>query len=80
MIGDSVFQTIRMSMNIGVREIMDAGIKDASAIEGIRSIAIYRSPRIDEIWGKHDDNPILANIKEIFNTKSSILIVMQKKR
>lgn len=69
MIGDSVFQTIRMSMNIGVREIMDAGIKDASAIEGIKSIAIYRSPSIDEIWGKHDDNPIPTNIKEIFNTK-----------
>ena len=26
MIGDSVFQTIRMGMNIGVREVLDAGI------------------------------------------------------
>lgn len=70
MIGDSVFQTIRMSMNIGVREIMDAGIKEASTINGIQSISIYRSPSIDEIWGKHDNTPMPDSIQAIFNTKT----------
>lgn len=69
MIGDSVFQTIRMSMKIGVREIMDAGIKEASKIDGIKSIEIYRSQSIDEIWGKRGNNVIPDDIKEVFNTK-----------
>ena len=29
MLGDSIFQTVRMSMNIGVREMIDAGLDNA---------------------------------------------------
>ncbi|WP_104746448.1 methyl-accepting chemotaxis protein [Helicobacter bilis] len=73
MIGDSVFQTIRMGMNIGVREVMDAGIEEASKIEGIESISIYRAKSIDEIWGERDSKSIPADIEKIFSTKEQYL-------
>lgn len=73
MIGDSVFQTIRMSMNIGVREIMDSGIMEANKIKGIKSIEIYRSKSIDEIWGEKDSKSIPNDIQEIFKTKKQYI-------
>lgn len=73
MIGNSVFQTIRMSMNIGVREIMDSSIEEANKIEGIESIAIYRAKSIDEIWGERYSHDIPANIQEVFATKKQYI-------
>ncbi len=73
MVGDSVFQTIRMSMNIGIREIMDAGIVEASKIEGIESVEIYRAPSVDAIWGEHNTKAIPADIQEIFTTKKQYI-------
>ena len=50
MIGTSVFQTMRMAMNLGDREKIHGAIDDAKKIEGISDINIYPSKDTIELF------------------------------
>ncbi len=73
MIGESVFQTIRMSMNVGIREVMDVAIDEARGIRGIESAVIYKSKLVEEMYGNPNKQAIPPDIQEIFNSKTQII-------
>ena len=74
MLGESIFQTIRMSMNSGDREIMDAGIQEASTIQGINALHIFRSKSVLELFG-YDEKPTeREDIRRIFESKQQSII------
>lgn len=59
----SVFQTLRMAMNLGDPAIIEQAIKDAGEIEGIKDIKIYPSKSTIELfemqkYAKSDENII----------------------
>ena len=49
MLGDSIFQTVRMSMNIGTREMIDAGLANASKIPGVLHLKIHKSQNVIDL-------------------------------
>ena len=73
MLGDSIFQTVRMSMNLGVREIIDAGLLDASKIPGVLDLKIHKSQSVIDLFGMSDKVSEDKDVIEIFNTKQAQL-------
>ncbi|TDJ87298.1 methyl-accepting chemotaxis protein [Campylobacter volucris] len=46
----SIFQTLRMAMNLGDPSIIEAAIKEAGQIQGVKSIKIYPSDKTIELF------------------------------
>lgn len=64
----SVFQTLRMAMNLGDPVIIEQAIKDAGEIEGIKDIKIYPSKSTIELFEmKHFTKSNESIINEQFN-------------
>lgn len=66
MLGDSIFQTVRMSMNIGTREAIDDGLKQASKIPGVISLEIHKSQNVIDLFGMQAKPSERADIQEVF--------------
>ncbi len=73
MLGESVFQIVRMSMNIGIREIMDSGIDDARNIDGIESVKIYKSKLVEEMYGNPNKESIPQDVEDIFKSRQQFI-------
>ncbi len=71
MLGDSIFQTVRMSMNIGVREMIDAGLDNARKIAGVRSLEIHKSQSVIDLFNMPDKVSQKKDIQHIFESKQS---------
>ncbi|CAM3274540.1 methyl-accepting chemotaxis protein [Helicobacter labetoulli] len=69
MLGDSIFQTVRMSMNMGIREMIDAGLADAGKIPGIQSVQIYKSQSVIDLFNLPDSVSDDPKIQEVFANK-----------
>ena len=69
MLGDSIFQTVRMSMNMGIREMIDAGLADAGKIPGVESVTIYKSQSVIDLFNLPDSVSDDAKIQEVFTNK-----------
>ncbi|WP_104742993.1 methyl-accepting chemotaxis protein [Helicobacter cinaedi] len=69
MLGDSIFQTVRMSMNMGIREMIDAGLADAGKIPGVESVKIYKSQSVIDLFNLPDSVSDDAKIQEVFTNK-----------
>ena len=69
MLGDSIFQTVRMSMNMGIREMIDAGLADAGKIPGIQSVQIYKSQSVIDLFNLPDSVSNDPKIQEVFVNK-----------
>lgn len=74
MLGDSIFQTVRMSMNFGDREVMDAGLKQAGEIEGVQGVSIFRSDIVNEIYSPDEKQTSREDIIKIFESKKASII------
>ncbi|RDU59365.1 methyl-accepting chemotaxis protein [Helicobacter marmotae] len=68
MLGDSIFQTVRMSMNIGIREVIDAGLLDASKISGVLGLQIHKSQSVIDLFGM---SAKVSNDKEVLDVFAS---------
>lgn len=69
MLGDSIFQTVRMSMNMGIREMIDAGLADAGKIPGVESVTIYKSQSVIDLFNLPDSVSDDPKIQEVFTNK-----------
>ncbi|RDU67533.1 methyl-accepting chemotaxis protein [Helicobacter didelphidarum] len=74
MLGASIFQTIRMSMNFGDREIMDASMEEARQIQGIKDATIFRSDIVNEIYSPTEKQTQREDIGKIFKSKEQSLL------
>ncbi|TLD96225.1 methyl-accepting chemotaxis protein [Helicobacter jaachi] len=79
MLGDSIFQTVRMSMNMGVREMIDAGLADASKIAGVLKLEIHKSQSVIDLFSMPDKVSQRPEIQQIFNDKQSQLTELHDK-
>ncbi|MGD9596499.1 MAG: methyl-accepting chemotaxis protein, partial [Wolinella sp.] len=66
MLSDSIFQTLRLSMNFGDREIVAGVIHDAKGIDGVKSIEVYKSEEVISFFGLNDTFTNKPEIKQIF--------------
>ncbi|TLD80088.1 methyl-accepting chemotaxis protein [Helicobacter sp. MIT 05-5293] len=74
MLGDSIFQTVRMSMNLGMREMIDAGLEQAAKIPGVLSLEIHKSQDVIDLFGMSASPSVREDIQDIFKNKQSVLI------
>lgn len=51
MVAESIFQTVRTSMNSGDPEIIQKAVHTASTIPGVSSLTIYRADSVSELFG-----------------------------
>ena len=51
MMSESIFQTVRTSMNVGDPEIITKAVHEAAKIEGVSSLKIYKSDAVSELFG-----------------------------
>ncbi|CAE11112.1 methyl-accepting chemotaxis protein [Wolinella succinogenes] len=70
MLSDSIFQTLRLSMNFGDREIVAGVIHDAKGIDGVKSIEVYKSEEVISFFGLNDTFTNKPEIKQIFEKKN----------
>ncbi|CUU39355.1 MULTISPECIES: methyl-accepting chemotaxis protein [Helicobacter] len=71
MLGDSIFQTVRMSMNMGIREMIDVGLEEAAQISGVSFLKIHKSQSVIDLFSMSDKVSEDEEIVEIFNNKQA---------
>ena len=81
MFGNSVFQTLRIGMNLGSKEEINKVIKNARKIEGVKDLNVYRSTLIDELFGANKEAHKINNIaKEVFRTKKDTKVIINNEK
>ena len=78
MMGESIFQTVRTSMNTGDPEVIMGTVHEASQIEGVSSLVIYRSDTIAEIFNLEKTPPKDDIIANQFKNPEKITLELQK--
>ncbi|MDX2471713.1 MAG: methyl-accepting chemotaxis protein [SAR324 cluster bacterium] len=78
MFSQSVYQTLAVTMNFGSAEANKETIAQASAIEGVQSLVIFRSKAVGEISGEASQTITKPEILEVFASKQTKLIAAQK--
>ncbi len=73
MLSNSIFQTLRLSMDIGEREVIDRTVHDARLIEGVVVLDIYQSQSVIDLFSlqqsftqKEEILTVFKNAQEIF--------------
>ncbi|BCD61128.1 MULTISPECIES: methyl-accepting chemotaxis protein [unclassified Nitratiruptor] len=79
-LSQTVFIALRTSMNLGSKEAIESTVHSLKKIKGISHIEIYRSQKIDEMFGqieKHNrNNPI---VQKVFRTKKKKILARKSK-
>ncbi|MCI7364592.1 MAG: methyl-accepting chemotaxis protein [Campylobacter lanienae] len=66
MLSSSIFQTVQTAMNTGDPQIIEKSVHDASLIDGVASLQIYRSDAVSEGFGLEKVVPKDSIIKNQF--------------
>ena len=66
MLSSSIFQTVQTAMNTGDPQIIEKSVHDASLIDGVASLQIYRSDAVSESFGLEKVVPKDSIIKNQF--------------
>ena len=66
MLRSSIFQTVQTAMNTGDPQIIEKSVHDASLIDGVASLQIYRSDAVSEGFGLEKVVPKDSIIKNQF--------------
>ena len=66
MLSSSIFQTVQTAMNTGDPQIIEKSVHDASLIDGVASLQIYRSDAVSESFGLEKVAPKDSIIKNQF--------------
>lgn len=72
MLSQSVFQTVRGSMNMGDPAIVESTLKNASEIKGVKSLSIYKSPAVQELFSLTDNKKEDQAVKSVFKSKKGL--------
>ena len=79
MLSESVFQTLRASMNFGDPEIVQKTLKDAKAIKGIKELEIAQSQKIIELFGLNTTFTTDEDILSVFKNKKQTIEEFKEK-
>ena len=66
MLSSSIFQTVQTAMNTGDPQVIEKSVHDASLIDGVASLQIYRSDAVSESFGLEKVVPKDSIIKNQF--------------
>jgi methyl-accepting chemotaxis protein len=80
MLGDSIFQTLRGGMNLGSSEEIEKIIKEAGEIDGVKELKVFRSKKVDELFGTKKSYSLTQDIKSVFQTKKEKKVVVDSKK
>ncbi len=79
-LSQTAFIALRNGMNLGSKEAIDETIKHLKKVRGIDDIEVYRSKKIDELFGTdpnaHKPDHIAS---KIFSTKKSVFLATDEK-
>ncbi|RDU72963.1 methyl-accepting chemotaxis protein [Helicobacter aurati] len=82
MLGESIFHTVRMSMNSGERDIIDMAVHEAKTMEGISSLQIHKSTQVITLFDMPntpaDTDATRPDIQRIFANKQEIILEDKK--
>ncbi len=73
MLSNSVFQTLKLSMNFGDGAVVDKVIKDAKEIEGVYDVKVFRSDKVIEFYGKPEKSSNDPDVLNIYKSKEQNL-------
>lgn len=74
MLSQSIFQTLRVSMNIGDPKVVEATFHDAKKIKGIQNLTVYKAQSVIELFGLKQDANIDSIAKNVFSTKKEEIV------
>ena len=66
MLSSSIFKTVQTAMNTGDPQVIEKSVHDASLIDGVASLQIYRSDAVSESFGLEKVVPKDSIIKNQF--------------
>jgi methyl-accepting chemotaxis protein len=69
MLSQSVFQTLRLAMNTGDPKAVEETLHNASAIKGVKSLTIYKSQNVIDLFGLKSELSKDPVVKKVFETK-----------
>jgi len=69
MLSQSIFQTLRLSMNMGDPKVVEETLHGAKSIKGIQSLTIYKSQNVIELFGLKSEPIKDPLVKKVFETK-----------
>ncbi len=78
MLSDSIFQTLRLSMNFGDRAVVDEVIHDAKGISGVKTLDVYKSEEVIASFGLNDTFTNRPEVRRIFESREQELSEYQK--
>ncbi|MGP1449641.1 MAG: methyl-accepting chemotaxis protein [Wolinella sp.] len=70
MLSDSIFQTLRLSMNFGDRAVLDDVVNSAKGIQGVKVLEVYKSNEVISFFGLNDTFTNNPEIKRIFEKRN----------
>ncbi len=68
MVSDSIFQTLNVSMQLGDPQIIEERLKEAQSIEGIVSLRVIKSKKVEELFGVKEKVAHDRAIDTVFET------------
>jgi methyl-accepting chemotaxis protein len=68
MLGESVFQTVRGAMNFGDPKVVQATLAKAAGIKGVKSLDIYKSKKVVELFGGKQAPNLPKEVEEVFKS------------
>jgi len=78
-LSDSIFVSIRTSMNFGDPAMVKKTLDDTKAIKGIKKVDISKSKAVIEAFGLNDSFTNDEQIKKVFKTKKEVILEIDKK-
>jgi len=69
MLSQSIFQTLRTSMNMGDPKIVEETFHNAKKISGIQNLGVHKSKNVIELFGLPPENNTDTLVKQVFDTK-----------
>jgi methyl-accepting chemotaxis protein len=75
MLSQSMFQTVRGSMNLGDPKVVQATLKKAGTIKGVKSLEIYKSKKVGELFGVPLAKVLPMDVKNVFQEAKPTTVV-----
>lgn len=69
MLSQSIFQTLRVSMNLGDPKIVEETLHATKKISGIQNLTVHKSKNVIELFGLASNDNSDAQVKKVFDTK-----------
>lgn len=80
MMSESVYQTLKLSMNFGDMGIISGVVTDAKNIQGLDDIHVYRSQNIIDLYGNREGNAYDDAVRRVMESKQAEIIEVEDEK